>query len=163
VSDSFRAHVNLIFAIGAKYSHLVGADWAGNERDHVLYMTRAVHLLGLKNSVMFISEPEFETVQAVSGETFPYPHLVDGVANTYECLDWHASFLLPSYRPCKSSMDHDRCLHSTRTGSRSPSSERRPSSGTISERGSREDLVDFAISRVSGQYDNRKTTRSCIR
>jgi hypothetical protein len=75
ILDSWRAQLNLIFAIGAKYSHLISANWAGNEHDHVLYMTRAVHLLGLKNSVMFVSEPELETVQAVSDQKMSCPHL----------------------------------------------------------------------------------------
>jgi hypothetical protein len=58
--------MNLIFAIGAKYSHLVGAKWKGDERDHLLYMTRAVRLLGLRDTLMIISAPDISTVQAVS-------------------------------------------------------------------------------------------------
>ena len=63
--DKWRAHMNLLFAIGAKYSHLIGAEWRGDERDHLVYMTRAMHLLGLKDIVMAISEPDLELVQAV--------------------------------------------------------------------------------------------------
>lgn len=59
--------MNLLFAIGAKYSHFIGAEWRGDERDHLIYMTRAVHLLGLKNTIMIISGPDLELVQAVSG------------------------------------------------------------------------------------------------
>jgi hypothetical protein len=57
--------MNLIFAIGAKYSHLIGAPWRGDERDHLVYMTRGVHLLGLKNTVLIISGPDLHIVQAV--------------------------------------------------------------------------------------------------
>lgn len=58
--------MNLIFAIAAKYSHLIDAQWQGDERDHVLYMLRATHLLGLKDTPMIISEPDLRLVQAVS-------------------------------------------------------------------------------------------------
>lgn len=63
--DKWRAHMNLLFAIGAKYYHLIGAEWRGDERDHLVYMTRAMHLLGLKDIVMAISGPDLELVQAV--------------------------------------------------------------------------------------------------
>jgi hypothetical protein len=66
VPDKWRATMNLLFAIGAKYSHLTGADWRGDERDHLIYMTRAVQLLGLKDTVMFIAGPNLDLVQAVS-------------------------------------------------------------------------------------------------
>lgn len=66
VPDRWRALMNLIFAIGAKYSHLIGAEWQGDERDHLVYMTRASHLLGMNSTVMFISAPDLSLVQAVS-------------------------------------------------------------------------------------------------
>ncbi|KAH9869710.1 hypothetical protein IAQ61_006922 [Plenodomus lingam] len=61
---------NLIFAIGAKYSHLIDAPWKGDERDHLIYMTRGVHLLGLKNTVMIISGPNLQLVQATGALAF---------------------------------------------------------------------------------------------
>lgn len=57
--------MNILFAIGAKYSHLTGAEWRGDQRNHLLYMTRAVHLLGLKDTIMVISGPDMELVRAV--------------------------------------------------------------------------------------------------
>jgi hypothetical protein len=66
IPDKWRATMNLLFAIGAKYSHLTGAEWRGDERDHLIYMTRAVQLLGLKDTIMFISGPNLDLVQAVS-------------------------------------------------------------------------------------------------
>ncbi|KAL1597848.1 hypothetical protein SLS60_008335 [Paraconiothyrium brasiliense] len=65
VPIKWRTQMNLLLAIGAKHSHLIGADWRGNDRDHLTYMTRAVHLLGLKNTVMIISAPDLELVQVV--------------------------------------------------------------------------------------------------
>jgi hypothetical protein len=66
VPDKWRALLNLIFAIGAKYSHLIGTEWQGDERDHLVYMTRASQLLGMNNAVMLISGPDLLLVQAVS-------------------------------------------------------------------------------------------------
>lgn len=63
--------MNLILAIGAKYSHLIGAKWRGDHRDHLIYMTRAVHLLGLKSTVMMISSPDLQLIQAVG---IKHPH-----------------------------------------------------------------------------------------
>ncbi|KZM20197.1 DNA binding [Ascochyta rabiei] len=66
VPDRWRALLNLTFAVGAKYSHLIGADWQGDERDHLMYMTRASHLLGMHNTVMLISNPDLSLVQATA-------------------------------------------------------------------------------------------------
>ena len=66
VPDRWRALMNLIFAIGAKYSHLIDTDWQGAEGDHLVYMTRASHLLGMNSTIMLISEPDLSLVQAVS-------------------------------------------------------------------------------------------------
>ncbi|RII19286.1 hypothetical protein CUC08_Gglean001950 [Alternaria sp. MG1] len=64
VPDGWRATMNLLFAIGAKYSHLVGAEWRGDERDHLIYMTRAVQLLGLKDTLTFLAAPSLDKIQA---------------------------------------------------------------------------------------------------
>jgi hypothetical protein len=36
LSPKWQAILNLVFAIGAKYSHLVKASWRGDERDHLI-------------------------------------------------------------------------------------------------------------------------------
>ena len=46
VPDKWLAVLNLIFAIGAKYSHLRQESWRAEEGDHIVYMTRAVRILG---------------------------------------------------------------------------------------------------------------------
>lgn len=43
-ASKWRAILNLIFAIGAKHSHLVQATWQGDERDQFIYLTRARQL-----------------------------------------------------------------------------------------------------------------------
>jgi hypothetical protein len=58
-------HMNLLLAIGARYSHLIGAEWRGDERDHLLYATKAVRLLDMSNTAMVISTPDIPSVQAV--------------------------------------------------------------------------------------------------
>ncbi|KAI4947324.1 hypothetical protein J4E91_006676 [Alternaria rosae] len=64
IPPPWRATMNLLFAIGAKYSHLTGADWRGDERDHLVYMTRAVQLLGLRDTISFLAAPSLGRVQA---------------------------------------------------------------------------------------------------
>lgn len=66
VPDRWRALLNLVFAIGAKYSHLVGHEWQGPERDHLVYMTRASHLLGINDNVSLTSGPDLPLVQATA-------------------------------------------------------------------------------------------------
>ncbi|CAN9442520.1 unnamed protein product [Alternaria alternata] len=70
VPDAWRATMNLLFAIGAKYSHLVGAEWRGDERDHLIYMTRAVQLLGLKDTLTFLAAPSLDKIQATGTLAF---------------------------------------------------------------------------------------------
>jgi hypothetical protein len=41
LSSKWQAILNLVFAIGAKYSHLVKASWRADERDHCIYQARA--------------------------------------------------------------------------------------------------------------------------
>ncbi|PVH91533.1 hypothetical protein DM02DRAFT_338313 [Periconia macrospinosa] len=50
--NRWRAILNLVFAIGAQYSHLVDASWQADDRDHLVYMTRALRLLELENTLL---------------------------------------------------------------------------------------------------------------
>lgn len=63
------AIVNLIFAIAAKYSHLIQAEWRGDERDHLLYFTRA-RIFSMNEETLF-NHPDLQQVQ-VSGLTAFY-------------------------------------------------------------------------------------------
>lgn len=62
--ERWLAILNMIFAIGAKYSHLVQADWRGDERDHLIYFSRA-RLLSMNGNTIF-NHPDLQQVQ-VSG------------------------------------------------------------------------------------------------
>ncbi|KAF2186136.1 hypothetical protein K469DRAFT_631511 [Zopfia rhizophila CBS 207.26] len=72
VPDKWQAVLNLVFAIGARYSHLTNAKWQADDRDHLLYMTRAVRILGVKNTTMIISAPDLSLIQATGLLSFYY-------------------------------------------------------------------------------------------
>ncbi|KIX06227.1 uncharacterized protein Z518_04202 [Rhinocladiella mackenziei CBS 650.93] len=62
------AIINLIFAIGAKYSHLINAEWKGDERDHLIYFTRA-RLLSMNSETMF-QHPDLQQIQILGLMSF---------------------------------------------------------------------------------------------
>lgn len=66
--DQWLAIVNLIFAISAKYSHLVQADWKGDDRDHLIYFTRA-RLLSMNSETMF-QHPDLQQIQILGLTSF---------------------------------------------------------------------------------------------
>ena len=59
--DTWMAILNLILAIGAKYSHLVRAERQGDESDHRVYFTRA-RMLGF-NSESILGHADLQRVQ----------------------------------------------------------------------------------------------------
>lgn len=48
---NFIATLQLVLAIGAVHAHLVGAQWAGDERDHLLYFAKA-RVLGIETGIL---------------------------------------------------------------------------------------------------------------
>ena len=62
--NKWLAILNLVFAIAAKYSHLIQAEWRGDERDHLIFFTRA-RLLGITSDSLF-DHPDLQQVQ-ISG------------------------------------------------------------------------------------------------
>jgi hypothetical protein len=64
VSAQWKAVLNLAFAIGARFSHLVGADWQADDRDHLVYMSRAVHFLELDKITILVRAPDMYLIQA---------------------------------------------------------------------------------------------------
>ena len=61
INQSWLAILNLIFAIGAKYSHLIQAESSDDQLDHLVYFTRA-RILGF-NSDAILSHADLQTVQ----------------------------------------------------------------------------------------------------
>ncbi|UPX15864.1 uncharacterized protein EKO05_0006300 [Ascochyta rabiei] len=51
LSPKWQAILNIVFAIGAKYSHLSKASWRADERDHIIYQARA-RAFGLKEGTL---------------------------------------------------------------------------------------------------------------
>ncbi|KIW44940.1 uncharacterized protein PV06_03374 [Exophiala oligosperma] len=66
--EKWLAIINMIFAIGARYSHLVKADWQGDERDHLIYFTRA-RLLTMNSETLF-QHPDLQQIQVLSLMSF---------------------------------------------------------------------------------------------
>lgn len=51
--QKWLAIINMIFAIAAKLSHLIQADWQADDRDHLIYFTRA-RLLSIDAETLFV-------------------------------------------------------------------------------------------------------------
>ena len=61
INQNWLAILNLIFAIGAKYSHLIQAEWCSDKTDHLVYFTRA-RKLGFNPETM-LGHAELQKVQ----------------------------------------------------------------------------------------------------
>jgi hypothetical protein len=72
-SEKWFALVNLVLAIGAKFSHLK-EDFGTGELDHVIYLSRAFNLLSMNDTVVVLSTPDLSTTQ-VSAASSPAPLL----------------------------------------------------------------------------------------
>ena len=70
LSPKWQAMLNLILAIGAKYSHLIKADWRGDERDYITYQTRA-RAYGL-NEFALTNHPDIPQIQITGLLSFYY-------------------------------------------------------------------------------------------
>ena len=68
VRPNWLAILNLMFAIGAKHSHLVQAEWRGHVDDHLVYFTRA-RLLGFDGDNI-LGHADLQTVQITGLVTF---------------------------------------------------------------------------------------------
>ncbi|KAF2729595.1 hypothetical protein EJ04DRAFT_446943, partial [Polyplosphaeria fusca] len=64
VPERWLAVLNLVFAIGARYSHLIDANWKADDLDHIRYMTRAMRLLESEGSSVVALPPDLSIIQA---------------------------------------------------------------------------------------------------
>ncbi|KAI0573663.1 hypothetical protein Alg130_09996 [Pyrenophora tritici-repentis] len=64
VGPKWKAIMNLVFAIGARYSHLIGAEWRADDHDYLVYMWRAVYLLELQSISTLVAQPDQVLIQA---------------------------------------------------------------------------------------------------
>ncbi|CAG5137217.1 uncharacterized protein ALTATR162_LOCUS54 [Alternaria atra] len=79
VCVKWKAILNLVFAIGARFSHLVGDDWRADGGDHHIYMSRAVHFLGLNQTTTLICAPDISLIRATG--LLSFYHLTIGYVN----------------------------------------------------------------------------------
>jgi hypothetical protein len=63
VCVKWKAILNLVFAIGARFSHLAGGDWRADGRDHHVYVSRAVHFLELNQTTTRICTPDISLIR----------------------------------------------------------------------------------------------------
>lgn len=66
--EKWLAVLNMIFAIGAQYSHLINAEWKGDDRDHLIYFTRA-RLLNINSETLF-EHPDLQQIQIIGLMSF---------------------------------------------------------------------------------------------
>lgn len=57
---TWRALINMVFAIRAKFSHLTNAGWKGGNRDHIVYYTRALNLLFPRDAM--VAHPDIQRI-----------------------------------------------------------------------------------------------------
>ena len=81
---NWLAILNLIFAIAAKYSHLVQSESRGDERDHMIYFTRA-RLLSMDGD-WILSQPELQRIQIAGLMSF-YLMSINQINRYAMCLD----------------------------------------------------------------------------
>lgn len=70
LNPKWQAILNLVFALGAKYSHLVQAAWQADERDHLIYYSK-VRLLGMTD-IPLVSHPDVPQIQVAGLLAFYY-------------------------------------------------------------------------------------------
>jgi hypothetical protein len=61
--ESWYAILNIILAIGARFSHITNAEWHSDLLDETLYISRAYQLLGLNNAAVVLSAPDLPRIQ----------------------------------------------------------------------------------------------------
>ncbi|KAH7396751.1 fungal-specific transcription factor domain-containing protein [Phaeosphaeria sp. MPI-PUGE-AT-0046c] len=61
----WHAIVNLVFAIGLRFSRLTAAEWLTDVFDETVYLSRAYQLLSLNNPVIVIENTDVSLVQAL--------------------------------------------------------------------------------------------------
>ena len=70
LNRKWQAILNLVFAIGAKYSHLAKPSWEAHPQDHLLYRTRACHLAWNDSSLG--QHPDLPQIQVAGLLAFYY-------------------------------------------------------------------------------------------
>ncbi|KAF2655822.1 hypothetical protein K491DRAFT_657751 [Lophiostoma macrostomum CBS 122681] len=82
MTPRWQATLNLVLAVGAKYSHLVQASWRGDEQDHLVYQARG-RKLGFDGRII-TDHPDVGRIQIASLLSFYY--LSIGQINRAWCI-----------------------------------------------------------------------------
>jgi hypothetical protein len=94
VCDKWKATLNLVCAIGARYAYLTSVDRQRDGGDHLIYMWRAVSLLEMHHNVALTSFPNFALIRVCSYWVLHDFKLIDKG-------DRSSLFLFPRHRPCQ--------------------------------------------------------------
>jgi hypothetical protein len=62
-SQRWYAIINLILAIGARFSRLINAEWYTNPLDESLYISRACQLLGINDTAVMLVNSDLSLIQ----------------------------------------------------------------------------------------------------
>jgi hypothetical protein len=65
-SQKWYAIVNLILAIGSRFSRLINAEWSTDALEQTTYISRAYQLLGLNDTTLVLSSPDLPVIQVFS-------------------------------------------------------------------------------------------------
>jgi hypothetical protein len=82
VPEKWLAILNLVFAIGARFSYLTETDWQPDSRDHIIYQSRA-HLLNMDEPSL-AHLPHLMRVQITA--LFAFYASTVGNVNSYDIL-----------------------------------------------------------------------------
>ncbi|KAI8939159.1 hypothetical protein NX059_004993 [Plenodomus lindquistii] len=70
--SKWKACMNLVFAIGARYAELTNDDSHADDHNHLVYMWRAVNLLELRSFNTLVAAPDLLLIQATGLLAFYY-------------------------------------------------------------------------------------------
>lgn len=62
-SQRWYAIVNLVFAIGARFSRLIQAGWQSDPSDEILYLSRAYQLLGMRDTAIILGDTDISLIE----------------------------------------------------------------------------------------------------
>ena len=94
VCDKWKATLNLVCVIGARYAYLTSADLQRDSNDHLIYMRKAVSLLEMHHSMALISCPDLALIQVCSLLVLHDLRLIDNG-------NWSSLTLFSRHRPRK--------------------------------------------------------------
>lgn len=93
-SQIWYATINVVLAIGARFSHITNAEWQSNPLDETMYISRAYQLLGLNDAAVVLSALDLPRIQVCSSKV-----CVSSLLNSPGCRA--SRFLLYGHWSCR--------------------------------------------------------------